>query len=176
MKFSTIVALAVAGAAVWLYYQNLDGSSGSEMITGATTYTGNLVQTEEGLSLTAYPDAGGYSIGYGHHDASVYAGETITVDQANQLLQQDIAKVVDAINQYVTVPLTQDQFNGLVDFIYNVGLGNFLNGTVLSKINSGDFAAAAATIEQYVKSGGQVLASLIPRRITDALGFTGSIS
>ena len=83
----------------------------------------------------------------------------------------DLATAVNFVNTHVHVSLTQDQFNGLVDFVYNVGTGTALKGTVFTLVNSGDFEAVASKLEEYVYSGGQKLASLLPRRIAEAAGF-----
>ncbi len=138
---------------------------------GAMQYTGTIVQKEEGDNLTAYPDADGYSIGYGHHSSDVTAGETETQAQADADFQSDIASAVAFVNNHVHITLTQDQFNGLVDFVYNVGTGTALKGTVFALVNAGDFDGVASKLEEYVYSGGQKLASLLPRRIAEAAGF-----
>ena len=64
----------------------------------ADDYT-DFIKAKEGLGLTAYPDADGYSIGYGRFGAK--KGDTITQEQANEYLEEDINKRVDAINKNI---------------------------------------------------------------------------
>jgi lysozyme len=134
-------------------------------------YTGNLIQSQEGESLKAYPDAGGFSIGFGHHAADVTEGETITDAQAQAYLHDDV-KVAEAfVNEHITVPLTQGQFNSLVDFVFNVGTATVLRGTVLQLVNQSNFEGAAAKLREYVYSMGKKMPSLERRRIAESAAF-----
>jgi|SRR5579863_656755 len=135
-----------------------------------------LIQSEEGLNLTSYPDAGGYSIGYGHFiTAADYtnfgilpeAGVTITQDVANQLLSDDLLNVENIINENVTVVLSQNQFDALADFVYNIGSGNFLSSTLLKDLNAGNYEAAAGQFVLWNKSQGQVKTGLTTRRLAE---------
>lgn len=136
-----------------------------------------FIQTQEGLQLTAYPDAGGYSIGYGHHingteaqiiGQSLGPGSTITPAQANALFQSDVSAAVAAVNSAVGVPLTQNQFDALVDFTFNEGVGAFENSTLLQLLNSGNYEGAAAQFAQWNLSGGTVNQALVARRAAEA--------
>lgn len=129
------------------------------------------IQGHEGLNLTAYPDAGGYSIGYGHFGAS--AGETISQSQADDFFAADLQNVEAAINDHVTVPLDQGQYDALADFVFNVGAGAFAGSTLLRLLNSGDYAGAAGQFQAWKYSGGQVVASLVARRTDETQEFDG---
>ena len=67
-----------------------------------------LLTKLESCSLTAYPDATGYSIGYGHHGADVYAGMRITSSQAKEYLRIDLQEAESCINRnFAGISLTQ---------------------------------------------------------------------
>src|SRR5215469_12900903 len=81
-----------------------------------------LTERFESLRLTAYRDLTGVlTIGYGHTGPEVYEGQTITEETATGLLFQDVQVASHAVNFLVLVPLTQAEFDALVDFCFNVG-------------------------------------------------------
>jgi len=124
-----------------------------------------LTEQFEGLRLTAYQDSVGvWTIGYGHTGPDVYPGLTITQEQASALLLQDVATAVATVNRLVTVPLTQNQFDALVDFVFNVGSGNFASSTLLRELNAGNTAGAAAQFLVWVYAGGVQVPGLLRRR------------
>lgn len=131
-------------------------------------YGGNdlaLTEQFEGCQLTAYQDiAGIWTIGYGHTGPDVTPGLTITQDQATQLLQQDVASAAGCVNQSVILPLNQDEFDALVDFVFNLGQGAFKSSTMLKDLNAGDFADAANEFDKWDHAGGKVVAGLLRRR------------
>jgi lysozyme len=134
-----------------------------------------LTKGFEGLRLTAYQDvAGVWTVGYGHTGPDVGAGMTITQAQAGTLLLGDLAEAIDCVNRAVTVEISQCQFDALVDFCFNAGRGNFLNSTLLRKLNLGDFDGAAAQFELWVHAGGKALAGLVRRRKAEAAMFASS--
>lgn len=124
-----------------------------------------LTEQFEGLRLTAYQDSVGvWTIGYGHTGADVHPGLSITLEQASTLLSKDVASAVADVNRLVKVPLTQNQFDALVDFVFNVGGGNLGTSTLLRDLNAGNYAAAAAQFPRWVHAGGEVLPGLVARR------------
>ena len=131
-----------------------------------------LTEQFEGLQLTAYQDpVGVWTIGYGHTGNDVQPGLTITQEQASALLLQDVASAVAAVNRLVTVPLTQNQFDALVDFTFNVGQGNLTSSTLLRELNAGNTAGAAAQFLVWVYAGGVQLPGLVKRRQAEAALF-----
>lgn len=122
----------------------------------------DFIEGNEGSRLTAYPDASGYSIGFGHFGAS--PGETITPDQELQLFQGDYTAAENAVDRYVTVPLSQNEYDALVDFVFNAGAGNFHSSQLLQDINAGDFSAADVQFLSQNTHGG----SLLSRRQAEA--------
>lgn len=120
-----------------------------------------LIQGFEGLSLKAYPDAAGYSIGYGHYGAK--AGDVITAAEAERLFDQDVAKYEAAVS--LTTPrATQQQFDAMTSLAYNIGTAGFAGSTVARLHNAGDYAGAADAFRMWVKSQGQTLPVLQQRR------------
>lgn len=131
----------------------------------------NLIKQFEGLKLHAYRcPADVWTIGYGH-TVSVGANDVITEEQAIDLLRQDVAESERAINQHVHVPLTQNQFDALISFIFNLGVGNFRTSTLLKKLNAGDYEGAAQEFRRWVKAGGKTLPGLVRRREAESALF-----
>jgi lysozyme len=126
-----------------------------------------LVKASEGVELTAYQDSGGvWTIGYGH-TANVVEGQTITQAQATNLLMLDLATAAAAVNRLVTVSLNQNQFDALVDFVFNEGQGNFARSTLLRLLNARNYQAAAAQFPVWCMDDGQVLQALVTRRAAE---------
>lgn len=102
----------------------------------------------EGNILKAYKDSVGvWTIGVGHTSAAgepkVVAGMTITATQSDEILSKDLADVEKQVLRVVKVPLTQNQFDMLVSFTFNVGGGALAGSTLLKKLNSKDYKGAA---------------------------------
>lgn len=131
-----------------------------------------LTKSFEGLQLTAYQDcAGVWTIGYGHVAPDVAAGMTISEAQAEQLLRADLAESVQCVNEAIRVAISQNQFDAMVDFCFNAGRGNFSRSTLLRKVNSEDFAGAAAQFGLWINAGGVVVDGLVRRRKAEAKMF-----
>jgi lysozyme len=140
----------------------------------------NLIKEKEGLRLKPYLcSAGVATIGYG---STMYADgrkvtlkdAAITESQALELLANTLDKYEKAVNDYVKVPLTQNEFDALVSFTYNLGAGNLLSSTLLKKLNAGDKAGAANQFEVWNKAGGKVLQGLVTRRAAEKALFLKS--
>jgi lysozyme len=128
-----------------------------------------LVKESEGCEPTAYQcPALKWTIGYGHTGPDVYSGLTITQDRADYLLHLDLSGAAKTVNNLVSVPISQNQFDALTDFVFNVGAGNFKDSTLLKCVNAKDFAGAQAEFAKWNKSGGKVLSGLTKRRAAEA--------
>lgn len=109
----------------------------------------SLVKSFEGLRLTAYRDVAGiWTIGYGstwYHDGKpVKPGDKLANEQqGDALFANALGQYENAVNQYVKVPLTQNQFDALVSFTYNEGTGALKESTLLKKLNESDYTNAA---------------------------------
>jgi lysozyme len=122
----------------------------------------------EGLSLDAYPDGGGWSIGYGHHGHDVYAGLQITQQRADDLLKQDVERFERGVENLLTVPATQEEFDAMVALAYNIGLGAFRGSTLLKHHNAGRHTEAMAEFPKWNKAGETEVAGLTKRREKEA--------
>lgn len=156
-------------------FQNSSDEEDSPMGVNNLTYSGTglkLTEQFEGLRLSAYQDqVGVWTIGYGHTGADVTPDLTITQAQAEQLLLDDVGSASKCVNGCVTVALTQDEFNALVDFVFNLGAGAFQGSTLLRDLNGGDFAGAAAQFDAWDHAGGAVVAGLLRRRQAETALF-----
>ena len=132
-----------------------------------------LIKKFEGCELTAYKCAAGvWTIGYGHIK-DVYEGQTITQSEAESMLQHEMEEYEGYINSSVTVPLTQNQFDALVSWVFNLGAGNLRASTLLKVVNLSDMECVPAQIKIWNKAGGKVLDGLIRRREAEALLWQG---
>jgi len=131
-----------------------------------------LTEQFEGCRLMAYQDqVGVWTIGYGHTGPEVKAGLTITQAQAAAWLAADVASAAACVNRLVAVRLSQEEFDALVDFVFNLGQRAFANSTLLRELNAGEFAAAAAQFDLWDHAGGVVVAGLLRRRQSEAALF-----
>ncbi|MFC6644131.1 lysozyme [Granulicella cerasi] len=131
-----------------------------------------LTKSFEGLRLRAYQDSAGvWTIGYGHTGPDVHECQVITEPQAEALLRSDMAATEQYVSEAVTVPLNQNQFDALCDFVFNVGIGNFHHSSLLITLNKGEYDAVPAEIMQWVRAGGKIIDGLIRRRQAEATLF-----
>jgi lysozyme len=129
-----------------------------------------LVKRHEGFRSNVYKDVAGYeTVGYGH---KLRAGESFTTglteEQATELLKADLHEAENAVNARVTVPLTQNQFDALVDFTFNLGSGNLESSNLLAKLNKRQYSAVPGELLKWVYAGGNVVAGLVARRQDEA--------
>ena len=133
----------------------------------------SLIQKFEGCELEAYQcSAGVWTIGYGH-TKDVVEGMTITKEQAEQMLVDELHEYENYINEYVTVALSQNQFDALVSWVYNLGPANLKASTMLKVLNSGKYEDVPSQMKRWNKAGGKVLEGLIRRREAEACLFKG---
>ena len=128
-----------------------------------------LIESFEGLELTAYQDSVGvWTIGYGHTSMAgpptVTPGLRISEAEAERILQQDLKVFERGVDAALTIDTTADQFSAMVSFAFNVGVGAFEDSTLLRKHNAGDFVGAADEFLRWVFAGGQKLPGLERRR------------
>lgn len=132
----------------------------------------HLTEGFESCRLTAYQDSAGvWTIGWGH-TRGVQPGDTCTQAQADAWLQEDIQWAVAAVNRLVTAAVNQNQFDAMVDFVFNAGEGNFAKSTLLRDVNAGDMAAADTEFARWDMAGGAHLAGLARRRAAEAGEFS----
>lgn len=130
-------------------------------------YSKNIVEQFEGCVLNAYQDIKGiWTIGYGHTQG-VYKGQVITFQEAQALLDDDLKWAERIVNQYVHININQNEFDALVDFVFNVGSGNFINSTLLKLLNQGQIQEAAEEFEKWDHAAGVVVSGLLRRRLAE---------
>lgn len=128
-----------------------------------------LIKQFEGCKLTAYRDSVGvWTIGYGWTQPvdgkPIRAGMTIKQETAERLLKTGLVSYESDVSRLVKVGLTQEQFDALVSFTYNLGARSLSTSTLLRKLNAGDYAGAADEFLRWNKAGGKVLNGLTRRR------------
>ena len=119
-----------------------------------------LIEEFEGCRLVAYQDSVGvWTIGYGH-TKNVKRGQTITKEQAEHYLLQDVAKAEKNVNSYDSVyRWNQNQFDALVSFAFNIGSINQLTNNGKRSISE-----ISSKLLAYNKAGGKVISGLTRRR------------
>ncbi|MEE9119408.1 MAG: lysozyme [Calditrichia bacterium] len=127
------------------------------------------IKEHESLRLQAYPDqAGKMTIGYGHlikpNEQFLLDPRGITEQIADDLLKKDLSFAEKGVNKNVSVPLSGNQYDALVSFVYNIGVNAFRRSTLLKKLNDGDYSGAANEFKRWRLAGGKVSKGLIARR------------
>jgi lysozyme len=131
----------------------------------------SLIKRFEGCRLKSYKcSANVLTIGYGH-TSGVKETDTITQDEADKLLQEDVEQFEKYVDDNVTVELGQSQFDALVAWTFNLGVGNLRESTMLKKLNSEDYASVPSEMKRWNKAGGKTLDGLIRRRKAESLLF-----
>src|SRR5579863_2033759 len=131
-----------------------------------------LTEQFESCRLAAYQDSGGiWTIGWGH-TLGVEAGMTCSQVQADQWLLDDVQLAANAVNQMVKIGMTQEEFDALVDFVFNLGVGNFQRSTLLADLNANDIEGVIGEFEKWDQAGGKVVAGLLARRNAEKALFT----
>lgn len=128
-----------------------------------------LIKKFEGCELNAYQcSADVWTIGYGH-TRGVNEGDTCTKDDAEKILIDDLVEFEGYVNDLVDAELTQNQFDALVAWTFNLGPTNLKSSTLLTRLNSGDLDDVPHQIKRWNKAGGKVLDGLVRRREAEAL-------
>ena len=139
-----------------------------------------LIQAFEGCArrqaegtFAAYPDPGTggdpWTIGWGSTGPDIKRGVVWSQQQCDARFQQHLASFAQGVaNAIGGAPTSQNQFDAMVSFAYNVGLGNLQSSTLLKKHKAGDYAGAAAEFGRWNKAAGKVMAGLTRRRAAEA--------
>lgn len=119
---------------------------------------------------------GKQTIGYGHVILpNENFGKGITDAQAEKLFVDDVNKYSEPIYKYVKVDLSQNQFDALVSFVFNIGETNFRKSTLLKKLNAGDYDEAANQFMRWAFQDGKPIAGLYNRRYSEVRIFKHGI-
>ena len=131
------------------------------------------LQGHEAVVLKVYKDTTGTPTAcMGHTGSDLPAvGTRLTPAICERLTRQDVTKFEQDVGRKVKVPITQEQFDALVDFDLNVGTGAFGSSTLLKKINLGQCIPAASEFARWQTSKGIVLQGLVVRRHDEATAW-----
>lgn len=128
----------------------------------------DLIKSFEGCKLTSYLcPANVWTIGYGSTGPTVKRGMTITQQEADRLLADDLTRFEHGVER-VAPHTTDNQFDALVSFAFNLGVRALEGSTLLRLHNARDHAGAKAQFGRWNKAGGRVLAGLTRRRAAEA--------
>ncbi|HVK41834.1 MAG TPA: lysozyme [Phenylobacterium sp.] len=142
-----------------------------------------LIKRFEGYrSKSARLADGRWTIGYGH-TLTAREGAEVSEQDAEALLIYDLIAVAHSVNEWVYTPLTQNQFDALTAFAFNIGLDNFRGSSVLRRLNEGALIQAACAMELWRKAefeGERIVVDALVRRrsaektlfLTPANGWT----
>lgn len=149
-----------------------------------------LLEKWEGFELNVYKDSAGLpTIGVGHlltkselssgkivlNGVPVPYSDGLTNQQVLDLLGQDVKPAELAVNNGVKVALNQNQFDALVSFTFNVGVGAFTSSTLLKVLNQQQYTAVPTQLLRWVRSGGQVVQGLVNRRQNEISLWNGQV-
>ena len=130
----------------------------------------DLIKQSEGFRDRMYLDAAGLpTIGYGTLIDSTkeeyLKTAVITEADGEAMLKIDLINIEKGINNLVTSRINQNQFDALVSFCYNIGLGNFKKSTLLKKINTNPTDPnIMAEFQKWTRASGKVFPGLVIRR------------
>lgn len=125
----------------------------------------------ENPALKAYRcPAGEWTIGWGH-TKSVHSGMVITKQLAERYLHNDLSDASADLARYVNVPVTQNEYIALVDFVFNIGISRVKSSTMLKYLNQGKYDLAASQIRRWTYCNGKVLPGLVARRKAETEKF-----
>ncbi|WWO60220.1 endolysin [Xanthomonas phage SB1] len=129
------------------------------------------IALSEGKHRTAYPDPGTngapWTICYGHTGPEVKPGLTVSEEQCQKWLADDLAKHEKFVQKLVKVPLKQGEYDALVSFSFNLGPGNLQSSTLLRKLNSGDRRGSCMQYPNWKYANKRVLEGLVTRRFKE---------
>jgi lysozyme len=134
-----------------------------------------LIKAFEGFRATsARLEDGRWTIGYGH-TLTAREGAEITEPDAEALLLYDLIGASHAVNEHVFTPLTQNQFDALVSFVFNIGVRAFRGSPTLRRLNEGRPLEAALAMELWRKADLEgeriVIDALVRRRAAEKALF-----
>jgi lysozyme len=96
-----------------------------------------------------------------------------SMEEVDELLRADVARFERGVRRLISVPLSQNQFDALVSFSFNLGLGTLQRSTLRQKLNRYDYEGAADEFLKFNKAGGRVFRGLTIRRNDERNLFLG---
>ena len=133
-------------------------------------FEGKLKKLPDGRYKSYKCPAGVWTI-YAGCTEGVRPGMIVTEDEGEAMFRAELEKFERGVERYVTCEMNQCQFDALVSFAYNVGIGGLRKSSVLRHFNAGRIEAAAKAFHLWNKGGGRVLKGLVRRRAAEAALF-----
>lgn len=128
----------------------------------------DLIKKFEGCELKAYKDiVGVWTIGFGF-TKGVKPGDTMTMAECERRLTDELREYEAGVLLACKVPPTQNQFDALVCFAWNVGIGGMANSSVIRHHNNKDTLNAMKAFALWNKAGGKVVQGLVNRRAAES--------
>jgi len=133
----------------------------------------DLIKQFEGLKLDAYQDSVGvWTIGYGStywpDGRKVRKGDKLASEAEAEQLLRDVVKTYESgVNRVDKVHITQNQFDALVSFAFNLGVGALEKSTLVKKLNKIDVIPVANEFSRWTTAGGKELEGLRRRRAAE---------
>lgn len=125
-----------------------------------------------GVGHVLYPDQGKIPLAErDNYPLRPEDNRSFTAQEIDGILRADLARFEQGVSKFITVPLTQGMFDGLVSFSFNVGLGTLQRSTLRAKLNRNDKEGAAEELLKYCMAGGKILKGLQNRRIDERAMF-----
>jgi lysozyme len=124
----------------------------------------SLIESFEGLKLSAYQDSVGvWTIGWGH-TKGVKRGQKITREEAEGFLREDLAEAAHGVEKAIKVDISDNEFGACVSLAFNIGVGAFAGSSIVRYINRNQFDRAADAFLNWNHAGGKVMPGLTRRR------------
>lgn len=127
---------------------------------GSLASAAALFASFEGYRERAYLDTGGVWTICAGSTRGVYEGMIASPAECAERLDADVRAAAIGIASCVRVPITGGQFDALVSFAGNVGVGAACGSTLVRKLNAGDCVGAAAEFDRWVYDNGKVVGHL----------------
>jgi lysozyme len=150
----------------------------------------DLLKQWEGFESKVYKDSAGLAtIGVGHlltksklspgtiviNGVPVQYAAGLSDQQVLDLLSQDVNPASQTVTTNVNVTLSQNQFDALTSFTFNVGGGAFTGSTLLKLLNQGQYDQVPDQLRRWNKAGGKVVQGLVNRRENEIKLWNGEI-
>lgn len=136
-----------------------------------------MLAHHEGVRQKPYRcPAGLWTVGVGHligdgHSLPDSWNRTFSLEEVYAILAADVTRFERGVERFITTPLRQCEFDALVSFAFNLGLGTLQKSTLRQKLNRGDKEGAVESLLKYNKAGGKILKGLDNRRKDEASLF-----
>jgi lysozyme len=139
-----------------------------------------LIKHHEGVRNRPYRcPAGLFTVGIGHLIGDGKSlpeswNRTFTMEEIDGILKRDLQRFERGVLKMLpNVPLRQHEFDALVSFCFNLGLGTFQRSTLRQALLRGDKKAAMESLVKYCRAGGKILRGLQIRRMDEKALFEG---